>query len=460
MSDKLPKKHLVVLGAGVCGLYAAITALRAGASVTVLEKKQQVGGLAGGRKRGENYYDIGVHMLHSFDTEIFDDVASMMGEERIEASLDARIRWMKNTYKYPLKFGDLVKEMPILIFVRGVLGLLHAELKRAFFPSDPQNAEEALIAFYGRPLYLFFFKDFTHKYWGIHPSDLSAEFIKRKMPRLSAVDFVRKMLLGFLPKKGGELTESSLEDEVLHYSAKGAHTMAESLLSEVVSLGGVIQLGVDIKGLDTRQKTVFFLNAKQEGVSIQADAMISTIPLCSLVPLCSDAPDSVLNAAKALRYKPMVAYGLLINKEQAMDGLYTYFRNRIFHRVGEPKNAGMKVTPSSATILIVESTCEIGDEKWNADESAKSSVIRDLELEGICKGEDILEWHTLRERFGYPIYAHGYEEHLEVVQGWVQRQPSFLSTGRQGGFTYPTMDKAMRLGAGAAQSLMTSFYER
>ena len=31
----------------------------------------------------------------------------------------------------------------------------------------------------------FFFRDFTHRYWGFPPTELSATFVRSKMPRLS-----------------------------------------------------------------------------------------------------------------------------------------------------------------------------------------------------------------------------------------------------------------------------------
>lgn len=448
--------HLVILGAGVCGLYAALTALGQGLQVTIIESKSQVGGLATGHQRGENYYDMGVHMLHAFDKKVFEDMSTIMGDQRIEVPLDARIRWQKNTYQYPLKFGDLIKEMPFLTLSRGVIGLLYAEGKRALFTKEAKNAEEALIAFYGKPLYSFFFKDFTHKYWGIHPRDLSAEFIKRKMPRLSAVDFVRKALLCFSPKKSNLTTESSIENETLHYSQKGAHVMVESLAKEIVRLGGTIELGTEIKNIYPDKLEINFTTAHQDVKALHPDFMLSTIPLNSLVSLCPHAPEPVVKAAQSIYYKPIAVYGILINKPKAMDGLYTYFRDRVFHRVGEPKNAGLKVTPSSSTILIVEMTCEVDDEKWEGCEDFKQRIIADLKAEGICCEADISEWHTFTEAFGYPVYKHGYEAHLKVLQDWIKPQPSFISTGRQGGFTYPTMHKAMRMGADAVQTLVTN----
>ncbi len=452
MTSDTKKQKVLILGAGVCGLYAALTALRNGLNVTIIEKQPQVGGLATGHQRGENYYDMGVHMLHAFDKEIFKDISSIMGQDRIEVPLDARIRWHHNTYKYPLCFRDLIKEMPLGTLLRGVAGLLFAEFKRGIISSEPANAEEALIAFYGKPLYRFFFENFTHKYWGIHPRDISAEFIKRKMPRLSAVDFIRKSVFSLFPKKV-ITTESSLDQETLHYSQKGAYLMVKRLADEVRRLGGEIELEAEITTININELCLEYFNTKQEAVTLKPDAILSTIPINSLVSLCPQAPSHVAEAAREIRYKPIAVYGLLINKTKAMDGLYTYFRNRIFHRVGEPKNAGMVIRPSSATLLIVETTCEVGDDKWNAEAELKQRVIDDLQEEGICDAEDIIEWHTFRNAHGYPVYAKGYEQPLEVVLEWMGQHPLLISTGRQGGFTYPTMHKAMRMGADSMNTL-------
>ena len=103
------KDRVLVLGGGVCGLMAALTLARKGIPVTVLEQADQPGGLAMGNRRGENFYDLGVHMLHAFDTEVFETIRDLMGDERIEVELDAKIRWGGNYYRYPLQFVDMLR---------------------------------------------------------------------------------------------------------------------------------------------------------------------------------------------------------------------------------------------------------------------------------------------------------------------------------------------------------------
>jgi protoporphyrinogen oxidase len=55
---------------------------------------------------------------------------------------------------------------------------------------------------------------------------------------------------------------------------------------------------------------------------------------------------------------------------------------------------------------------------------------------------------------GYPIFKLGFEEHFDRVKGHIEKVANLRSVGRQGGFTYPNMHGAMRMGANAAKSVM------
>lgn len=448
------RQKVLIIGSGVCGLYTGLTLARSGAKVTILEKESRIGGLAAGFKFGDNYCDFGVHMLHAFNQEIYEDCAALMGDERIEAALDARIRWGGSSCRYPLRFRDMLKAMPPFTLFRCVGGLLVAEITGAKKSTDINNAEDALIAFYGTPLYEYFFEEFTHKYWNIHPRDLSAEFIRRKMPRLSAVDVLRK-LLPFGKKNQSDLTESALDTETLHYSKTGAETLPRALASEFTKLGGEILTDATLTNISLIPCQAEYSHSGEVN-HWQGDHIISTAPLHSLFSLLGKtAPDKIHASVAALKYKPTIVFALLVKKEKAMNGLYTYYRNRTFHRVGEPKNAGLIVKPDGHTMLIVESTCEIDDYKWVGSDEYKKEVIHDLEDEGICEADEIIEWNLMRSAHGYPIYTNGFDAHLAEIQTWIDEQNNLSSTGRQGAFCYPAMHSAMQLGKNTADEIIT-----
>ncbi len=452
-------KHVVILGGGPCGLYAARVLTRQGLQVTVIDKGERPGGLATSRQHGNNWYDMGVHMLHAFDQEIFEDIKQLMGEERIEVDLHALIKWSGGAYRYPLQFGDMIKGIPFFKLCRQVSALFGSQLKHYLFPKTPVNAEEALIQLYGNPLYKFFFEDFTHRYWERHPRELSATFITAKMPKLTAVTVLQKGLEKIGIKQRGKTVESALSQETLHYSRNGAEAMPRCLAQAITQAGGTVIQSADVTQIKTvgDRVTAVFYEKDGQAHEIACDECISTIPINHLIQRMDPAsPAPVKQAAAELRYKPIAIYGLLVNKPKCLDALYVYYRDKAFHRVGEPKNAGVTVNPPDHTILIVETTCEKDDAKWTADESFKDKMFADLAAEGICTKEQVIEININRSETGYPIFALGFEPHLAAVKAHIDSFCNLQSTGRQGAFTYPNMHTAMRMGYHAAENIIQS----
>jgi protoporphyrinogen oxidase len=167
----------------------------------------------------------------------------------------------------------------------------------------------------------------------------------------------------------------------------------------------------------------------------------------------------VLDSCDYLKFKPITIHGLLVDKPKCIDGLYIYYRERIFHRVGEPKNAGLIVNPPDHSVLIVETTCEMGDEKWRVTDAVKDQIIKDLEIENICTRAQIKEWHTLQAVHGYPIFKLGFEPHFQALKATVDGIPNLRTAGRQGAFCYPNMHGAMRQGANAAKAIARQITE-
>ena len=451
MSNQLPSLH--VLGAGLCGLYGALEAQKQERGVFLYEKSINTGGLAAGHRLGDNWYDLGVHMLHAFDQEIFENCAEAMSDERIEVPLKAHIKWLGKTYHYPLRGRDILLGLPPYQLFKCVSGLLLAEFKIRFINFSPgEDAESALIEMYGYPLYTFFFEDFTHRYWGMHPKELSAEFVRRKMPRLSAVDVVKNGLAMLKLAKVKDAEEGALRFEILHYSRSGAEALPRALTNKVLAGGGVLHTNSQIKAVRHDGQQVTGMEIGNQVIEDRNGKYLSTIPICDLIPLFTPAPPAeVLLAARALSFKSMVVYALLVKKERCMEALYTYYRARIFHRIGEPKNAGLIVTPSDCTTLIVEMTCEVGDKKWRGD--SYPEVLKDLEKEGLCSADEVVEKHLIHSRHAYPIFSKGFETHLSIVNDYLAGFSNFRSTGRQGGFSYPNMHGTMKMGATAVREL-------
>jgi protoporphyrinogen oxidase len=447
-----------VLGGGVCGLYAALTLARAGRPVLLLERRAYVGGLAASIEHDGNPYDFGVHMLHGFDTELRDDLLSLMGDEAIDVALDARIRWRGHDFRYPLRFTDLLHAMPLVELANGLRGLLWMGLKhRLTNAAPPRNAEEALIALYGAPLYRSFFRDFTERYWGKPPRQLSADFVARKMPRLTALDAVRQVLRGIGIKLPAPRVESALAEETLYYSRRGSAALPEAIAREIQRLGGEVRTAIDVRAIDLAADGAHRVSFASELGGLQQrpfSACVSTIPLASLVELLgARVPADVQASAASLQYRPMAVHGLLVRRERCMQALYTYYRDRCFHRVSEPKNAGVVIQPAGHTLLLVERMCEHGDAVWHGTAEAIAETVQAVAAEGLCAPEQVVSSVVLTDRHAYPVFSLGFEQHLARVLSWLDQATPITSAGRQGGFSYPNMHQSMRDGERAARVL-------
>lgn len=476
-SDARP--HAVVIGAGVCGLYGALTFARAGYEVTVLEKEDTIGGLAASPLAGGNPHDLGVHMLHGFDAALLEDLLGLMGSGSHPVPLHARIRWRERSFHYPLRFIDLIATLSPGELFRGVVGLMIAGLRSRFGPTVvAANAEEALIELYGESLYELFFESFTHRYWGIHPRGLSATFVKSKMPRLSAIDAVRQALRRIGLPVRQPAVESALADETLYYSPQGAAALPLAIAREIRRHGGKVLAGCEISGITHESGKIHEIRFRRDSGacdeasgdepslsggsrmsehSLRPDAVLSTMPVARLPALFNPRPDEgVLEAAQMLRHRPMAVFGILVNRPKCGDALYTYYRDRIFHRIGEPKNAGLAVNPDHASLLIIEVMCTHGDAVWRGENVAWQEVISQAVAEGWFVPEQILTRHHMRAEHAYPVFELGFERHLELIESWIARFESLRSTGRQGGFRYPNMHQAMRMGESAASELIST----
>jgi UDP-galactopyranose mutase len=126
----------------------------------------------------------GPHIFHTDDTEVWDYV------NRYET-----FRPYKNRVK--TVSGGRVYSLPInLHTINQFFGkAMNPSEARAFIEAqadttiaDPQTFEEQALRFVGASLYVAFFKGYTQKQWGCHPSELPASILKRLPVRFNYDD--------------------------------------------------------------------------------------------------------------------------------------------------------------------------------------------------------------------------------------------------------------------------------
>ena len=112
------------------------------------------------------------------------------------------------------------------------------------------------------------------------------------MPKLTAVDVIKKMMAKVGIKQKAKSTDSALTKETLHYSRTGAETMPRRISESHYNAGGQVLQNAEVRQLLTENNQVKSIIYSQDGNTheLDCDACISTIPIKTLAqmmqPVC------------------------------------------------------------------------------------------------------------------------------------------------------------------------------
>jgi protoporphyrinogen oxidase len=444
--------RVVVLGAGPAGLAtAAKLGRRPGFEVSLIERAAIAGGNAGSFEIDGLRVDYGSHRLHpTCPPEILADIRRALGPDLLDRPRHGRIRLRGRWVHFPLKPLDLALNLP-LSFAAG-------SLRDAIFKSSStQNGHtfaSVLEQGLGPTICRDFYFPYAEKIWGVSPSALDGEQARRRVSAstpgkmlkkvLSAVPGVDKSGRGrfFYPRLGyGQISDAFLSNALAANVDVRFQTSATA-----IEIDGKRAKAVRLSGADTSQR-------------IEADAVLSTIPLPLLVrTLEPAAPPDVLASCDALSYRAMVLVYVVLETDQFSEYDAHYFPEREIPvtRISEPKNYSLH-GPRGLTVLCAEIPCRPEDETWTkSDEELGATVIRALEAADLPVTAKVRRVVTRRLRQAYPIYMLGYKEHFDRLDRMTDEIEGLVSLGRQGLFAHDNTHHTLAMAYAACDCLEDS----
>ena len=189
----MAKKNFLMVGAGLSGAVIGRHLAEAGHDVTVVDSRPHIGGNCHTERdtdTGVMVHVYGPHIFHTDDEEVWEYVNSFT-------------RFLP--YKNRVKTTSRDPEGELGVFSLPVnLHTINQFFRKTLRPdeahdfitgeqadtsiADPQTFEEQAMRFVGRDLYEAFFKGYTMKQWGCHPSELPASILKRLPVRFNYDD--------------------------------------------------------------------------------------------------------------------------------------------------------------------------------------------------------------------------------------------------------------------------------
>ncbi|EKD29148.1 MAG: BarJ [uncultured bacterium] len=424
---------IVILGGGWTGLLIAYLAIKKNKSVLILEKENELGGLARTISFENHHFDLGGHRIYFSD------------DENIKLIKELTPYWEHHTRKsaiyyngeyldYPPSFMNLFRlhKIPwysiITDFIKGLDCDIH------------KNLENWILHFYGRTLYNIYFKDYTEKVWGLSCNQLASKWAEVRIGRISLFQILKELIL-----KKSNIKENCRK---FWYPSFGMEALIKTLETKIIEGGGTIYKNIkDIKILknnNTLDSIAFDLNKITKNVS--SNHFVSTIPLSEFINILDDIPDYIKIETNKLKFRNIILVGLVINRKFVTDFHWLYFPQKSLKisRIFEPKNWSSKLSNENETLLCVEMMCQEGDELWNSDDLLLSRIVtNDLcELKMIVQSE-VLNHIVLRIPYAYPICTNQSESAKVKILDYCSNYNNLSLAGRQGTFSYLDMEECL-----------------
>lgn len=453
--------RIVVLGAGIAGMRAAVEALERGYETILVDRASEAGGMARSHRRGEFVFDHGPHGFFTSEEWLLREVLDLMESQGGYNWLTkwSQIHYRNEFFNFPLRIQDVVGKLNPLTTVGAGLSFLWSRFKRRVTGRVVDNAEEYLVEQFGRVLYDAFFGPYTRKVWDIDPKHLDADFTRDRVPALNLWDVFKKLFTDPDKEKKRVGPSGRVVTHDLHrfyYPRQGAGTLPKAYRAWVDRLGGRFAFESSPVTIDIERRIVTVEEADGGTREIEYDGMVSTIPMDELVPLIRpEPPPEIRLLASGLRYRAIKLVNVSLTKPQVIGPFWIYFTDRFFNRISEYRHFSDELAPEGMTGICFEVACHVGDFLWNAsDNDVVRWCMQDLEELGLARLEEVHDYHVIREPNAYPIYEVGYKGRLRRLIGWIEGTGHIMVAGRQGRFLYCNQDAALISGREAAQAAL------
>jgi len=452
-------KEVLILGAGPAGLACAWELHLAGRQFLVIEKQDNVGGLAKTLEFIEDKdifrTDFGPHRFFSKNHYLYEFIEDLIGQDWLLVKRQTQQFIEGKFYDYPINFTQALKNIGLVRSLGILTSYFKATAYYKIWQKPINNFEDYLLSNFGRQLAQFNMLNYSEKLWGMPCSEIHPDWGKQRIKGLN----ITAALKNALCKKSKANTPKTLVDS-FYYPKHGTGQIYQTI-SQKISEGASQVLTktypVKITHQDGRLEKIFLTNNQQK-ITIENPVLVSSIPITHFVSLLEpSAPNNVLEAARGLKWRAMVCLFLTLDKERVTNDNWIYFPDKAipFTRVSEMKNFSQEMSPKDKTSLFIEFLCDEEDLFWQKTSKEIFDVaMPHLEAIGLCKASEVRHYYLIKQSNAYPVYTLSYLEKLKIVKDYLSQFDNLFLIGRPGRFKYTNQDHSLEMGILTAHSIL------
>ncbi len=335
---------------------------------------------------------------------------------------------------------------------------LAAKGGRLVSPPEPalDTFESVMKDAFGSQLYDLLVGPYAEKVWKTPGGQLHGDIARVRVSAGGLDRLVRRLL-----DPGSSGPQTALQK--FHYIPGGVEQLVRKMVGRVRQGGARILSKTRVRGVEPLadgRLRVEAVDPYGEAVRIEADHVISTIPLPGLLRmlLAGSYSEGIEGRADEMRYIANFLVCVSLRQPRVSDAQWLYFpgRDTIMNRGYEPGNFDAEMRGrSGGTMLVCEVTTHERDPlfRWG-DADLVEAVMQGLGRVGLVGREALASSLVHRIPATYPLYDLHYRGRIETVVEWLKRFPRLVSTGRQGLFLHNNMDHSIHMGFDAARCVL------
>ncbi len=443
---------VVIIGAGPAGLTAAYELSKSQKKVAILEKKNNVGGLAETKIYGDYRYDIGPHRFFTKNQEVNELFMKMLSNDAVLVNRKTRILFENKYFDYPLTPINALFGLGFFESLSVGFSYIYSRIKSYLNLSEIKNFEDWVIDKFGYKLYSNFFKNYTEKVWGIDCKDIGKDWASQRIKGLNLSTAIRfalfpnskkrpKTLVNefYYPKLGAGMLWDKFEDYLVDQNIDIIKGNAAANILKKDQYFEIICVDKDKHTKTIKGKDIFFSN-----------------PLLDFIDIYEgNIPKEVIDSAERLEYRNHISVHLTIDKKLFDDNwIYIHSPDLKLARIADFSNFSKEMSPIGTYPLTLEYFCYESDGIWK-DSTENIIEYATHELKKIFTTDfHILHSEVTRNPKAYPVIKTGYQSEINVIKNWLDQEKNLTAIGRSGMFKYNNQDHAMATGLYASRSYL------
>jgi protoporphyrinogen oxidase len=388
--------HVAVVGGGITGLTAAYTLLKAGAQVTVLEARSEIGGLAATQDFGDFSWDRFYHCILTSDSvllQLIDDLG-----------LTAKLRWKKTEVGFYSRNAlyTMTSPMDLLRFpclslwakLRFGLGVLYAARCGNGKQLESVPLKQWILQVFGETVYREIWEPLLRCKLGEMRSQASAAFLWATIRRLNSTrdkDVQKKEQLG--------------------YVEGGYRVVFDQLVCKIREIGGEIQTGVTLVRVEPSRDGVTIVT---DAASNHFDACLLTIPAPAIRAAVPTLNEEYRARLQMPQYLGMVCTVLVMRNRLSPYYVTNVTQEAPFTGIIEMTNLidAQQETKGRSLVYLPKYTSP-SDPLFDVpdDEVSRDFLAALYSIHPQLQGSDILSVKVFRERFVQPVPTLHYSAH-------------------------------------------------